>query len=152
MSQPTPMSRAMMQTLKAERDEEIRQAQIKRIVNDLYKKAVDHASSGQGTSYNYPIPIGHFPSTQEKSLPMKFSKSIITCPAPYKRSSDSFYLENMSDILTSLQCLFPECSLSHSIMAKGTDGKLYDVAKLDESVLPFVDRALDQSYIVIDWS
>jgi len=37
-------------------------------------------------------------------------------------------------------------------MARAKDGKLYDVAKLDDAVLPFVDRALDQSYIVIDWS
>jgi hypothetical protein len=51
-----------------------------------------------------------------------------------------------------LNDVFPGCDVSHSIMAKGTDGKLYDVSKLDDKVLPFVNSALDQSYIVIDWS
>jgi hypothetical protein len=29
---------------------------------------------------------------------------------------------------------------------------MYDISKLDDKVLPFVNRALDQSYIVVDWS
>jgi hypothetical protein len=58
----------------------------------------------------------------------------------------------MPDILTGLQELFPGCDVTHTILSRGTDGKMYDISKLDEKVLPFVNRALDQSYIVVDWS
>jgi hypothetical protein len=58
----------------------------------------------------------------------------------------------MADILSGLQALFPDCIVSHTLLCKGTDGKFYDISTLDEKVLPFVNRALDQSFIVIDWS
>ena len=151
MSQPTPMSRSMMQELKANKDEEARQEKIKSIVWNIYNAAYTCAKNGQATSYNYPIPITNTPAHLTASIPC-LSRPDIRFPAPYKKSSDPFYIENMSDILSNLQGVFPECTISHSIMAKGKDGKLYDVAKLDDAVLPFVDRALDQSYIVIDWS
>ena len=151
MSQLTPMSRANMQNLKAEKDEEARQKQIKDIVSNIYIGAYTCAKNGQGTSYNYPIPIVNTPAHLTPNVPC-LSRPSISFPAPYKKCSDPFYIENMSYILTSLQLLFPGCSISHSIMARAKDGKLYDVSKLDDAVLPFVDRALDQSYIVIDWS
>ena len=151
MSQPTPMSRSMMQELKANKDEEARQEKIKSIVWNIYNAAYTCAKNGQATSYNYPIPITNTPAHLTAKIPC-LSLPDISFPAPYKKSSDPFYIENMSDILSNLQGVFPECTISHSIMAKGKDGKLYDVAKLDDAVLPFVDRALDQSYIVIDWS
>jgi hypothetical protein len=140
-----------MQNLKVEKHEEARQKQIKAIVTQIYNGAYTCAKNGQGTSYNYPIPLGNTPAHLTPNVPC-LSRPSISFPAPYKKSSDPFHLENMPDILTSLQCLFPECTISHSIMARAKDGKLYDVAKLDDAVLPFVDRALDQSYIVIDWS
>ena len=151
MSQPIPMSRAMMQNLKAEKDEEVRQENIKNIVRIIYNGAYTSAKNGQTTSYNYPIPITNTQAHLTPNIPC-LSRPGISFPAPYKKSSDPFYIENMSDILSNLQSVFPECTISHSIMAKAKDGKLYDVSKLDDAVLPFVDRALDQSYIVIDWS
>jgi len=143
-----PMSRAMMQSLKAHNDEEVRQKQIKAIVTQIYNGAYTSAKNGHATSYNHQIPLENTPVRNVPCL----SRPGISFPAPYKKSSDPFYIENMSDILTSLQHFFPECTISHSIMARAKDGKLYDVAKLDDAVLPFVDRALEQSYIVIDWS
>ena len=151
MSLPTPMSRTMMQELKANKDEEARQQKIKNIIHTIYNGAYTYAKNGQATSYNYPIPLANTQAHLTSSIPC-LSRPDIRFPAPYKKSSDPFYIENMTDILSRLQSLFPECSISHSIMAKAKDGKLYDVAKLDDAVLPFVDRALDQSYIVIDWS
>jgi hypothetical protein len=58
----------------------------------------------------------------------------------------------MPDILAGLKELFPGCDVTHTLLSKGTDGKFYDISKLDDKVLPFVNRALDRSYIVIDWS
>jgi hypothetical protein len=147
MSQPTPISRSMMQNLKAAKDEEICYIRLNNLVKQIYKVAVDCATNGHTTSYNHAIPFASAQNS-EKILP----KSSLSYPAPYKRCADPFYIEYMPAILAMLKDVFPGCDVSHSIMAKGTDGKLYDVSKLDDKVLPFVNTTLDQSYIVIDWS
>jgi hypothetical protein len=132
MSQPTPMSRAMMQQLKSQKEEKVRLNRVKQISDSIYDHAIQRASASTDTSFKHQIPRGRYNSMGD--------------------SSDPFYLNNMTDILAELQTLFPGCSVTHSLMAKGRDGKLYDLSKLDDSVLPFVDQTLEQSYIVIDWS
>ena len=144
MSQLTPISRAMMQTLKAEKEESIRQNHIKNILTQIYNNAQQQASNTSDTTYNFKIPNAHY------IHPGNMKKPCI----PYQHSgpSDPLYINNMPDILAGLRNLFPDCSVSHTLLCQAKDGKLYDIAKLDDAVLPFVDRALDQSYIVIDWS
>ncbi len=123
-----PMSRDTMRGLKAKYEEAARIQQVKQIVQQVYQAAVQTARSKNDTSYNHPLPSAH----------------------PY--ANHSFYLKNVPDILAGLQELFPGCDVSHTLLSKGTDGKMYDISKLDDKVLPFVNRALDQSYIVVDWS
>ena len=100
---------------------------VKNIVQRIYRAAVETARSYTETSYNHPLPPAH-----------DLSRRV--------------YVKNMPEILAGLQELFPGCDVSHTLLSKGTDGKMYDISKLDDKVLPFVNRALDQSYIVIDWS
>lgn len=64
----------------------------------------------------------------------------------------NFYLSNMATILKSLRVLFPDSSVSHTLLAEGKDGKLYDIEKLTDCNLSLVDTALEDSYIFIDWS
>ena len=123
------MSRHAMRELKAKTEEDTRIQQVKYIVNQVYQAAVQTAKSKTDSSYNHPLP-------QQQ----------------HRMQTDPFYLKNMPDILAGLQELFPDCAVSHTLLSKGTDGKMYDISKLDDKVLPFVNRALDQSYIVIDWS
>ena len=59
---------------------------------------------------------------------------------------------NMKDILAGLKALFPECKVTHTLMARKNDGTLYDISNLDDAVLPFVNELLQESYIVVDWS
>jgi hypothetical protein len=139
-----PMSRAAMQGLKAQKDEEqrireqkIRLDKVKQIANSIYNSAVQLAATSTHTSFKHEIPRGLY-----NSLP----------PNHRLYTSDPFYLNNMTDILAELQALFPGCSVTHALMAKGRDGKLYDLSKMDDSVLPFIDQTLEQSYILIDWS
>jgi len=122
-----PMSRDTMRGLKAKYEEAARIQQVKQIVQQVYQAAVQTARSKDDTSYNHPLPPAH-------------------------HADHSFYLKNVPDILAGLQELFPGCDVSHTLLSKGTDGKMYDISKLDDKVLPFVNRALDQSYIVVDWS
>jgi hypothetical protein len=37
-------------------------------------------------------------------------------------------------------------------MAKGSDGKMYDISKIDDSILPLINSVNKESYIVIDWN
>ena len=65
---------------------------------------------------------------------------------------NKFYIENMNEIVYNLQKLFPDSNITHTLLSKGSDGKLYDIAKIDDTILPLVNTTLDHSYIVIDWS
>lgn len=122
-----PMPRYVMRQLKAKYDESQRIEGVKNRVQMIYNAAVHAARYTSETSYNFQLPQdGH--------------------------QTDPFYLKNMPEILAGLQELFPGCAVSHTLLSKGTDGKMYDISKLDDKVLPFVNKALDQSYIVIDWS
>ena len=102
---------------------------INTIVTTIYDDTVCIAKSSDVTSYNYQIPFNE--QTQ---------------------SSDNFYIQNIDTILNKLKELFPECSVSHTLLAKGKNGKLYDISKINDDILPLIDTTLKQSYIVIDWS
>jgi hypothetical protein len=151
----------MMQELKSQKDEEIRQGQIKKIVNEIYKEAVQIAQVTTETSYNHEIPSTNMamqnPSCRREQK-KRYLDNLVTYrggnrTVPYYQGPpDPFHIKNMPDILLLLDGLFPGCAVSHTLLCQAKDGKMYDIAKLDDAVLPFVDRALDQSYIVIDWS
>jgi len=128
-----------MRSLKYDEDEKVRLTKIKEIVQTIYTYAIQYAKGSTETSYRYMVPKGN------DGMPMNTPIQHYGIPNP-------FYIENMPSILAVLQDLFPDSSVSHTLLAKGTDGKFYDISKLDDKVLPFVNRALDESYIVIDWS
>lgn len=65
---------------------------------------------------------------------------------------DSFTKKHAGAIVNRLQKLFPMYSVSHTLLAPGSDGRLYDVAKISDDVLPLVGSVLNDSYIVVDWS
>jgi len=136
------MSRDAMRGLMAKVEEDARLQGIKQRVTSIYTQAVNAAKTKAEKSYKMEIPK---------------TNQIQTSPDPHRRqytilASDPFYIENMPDILSGLQTLFPDCNVSHTLICKGADGKFYDISTLDDKVLPFVNRALDQSFIVIDWS
>lgn len=62
------------------------------------------------------------------------------------------YLNNMPEILSRLQELFPGCIVSHAILSKGSDGKLYNIAELTEEDLKKIDNVTDDSYITVYWT
>jgi len=65
---------------------------------------------------------------------------------------DSFTKKHVGAIVNGLKRLLPTYSVSHTLLAPGTNGRLYDVAKISDDVLPLVGSVLNDSYIVIDWS
>lgn len=157
-----------MRYLKAKVDEEARLKRIDSIVRGIYTQAVGAAQRGE-SSFKSPIPFDMNP--QSRAIP-QVAQTIVKKVSSKKeelfdaqmtafhayraanpgRPLDAFYIENMRDILSGLQELFPDCAVSNSTLSQGTDGKFYDISTLDEKVLPFINRALDQSFIVVDWS
>ena len=118
-----PINLKKMQELKQNENK------INTIVTTIYDDTVCIAKVSNETLYNYQIPFNE--ETQ---------------------SSDNFYIQNIDTILNKLKKLFPECSVSHTLLAKGKNGKLYDISKINDDILPLIDTTLKQSYIVIDWS
>ena len=145
-----PMSRDVMRQLKAETEEAARVEGVKNRVQMIYNAAVQAARFKPETSYNFQLPLMQTVSAADYHRVAVLAVSKHGSNAGM--TTDPFYLKNMPDILAGLQELFPGCDVSHTLLSKGTDGKMYDISKLDDKVLPFVNRALDQSYIVVDWS
>jgi hypothetical protein len=69
-------------------------------------------------------------------------------------SLSQFYLDfcnaNLDVILAKLQKKFPDTRVSHSLLTRAPDGKLYDVDTLGEE--HFANTMNTKSYIVLDWS
>jgi DNA repair ATPase RecN len=125
-----------MQALKAKKDEEKRLKNeeerligIKRLVQDIYRQAIQVAGNTANTSFKYEIPNNiHNPP---------FNISIIA---------------NMKEIISELETLFPDCSVKHTQMAAGRDGKLYDLSSVDEKLRPLMNVNRTVEGIVVDWS
>lgn len=169
MSELTPMSRAMMQELKSQKDEEARQHRLSIIIREIYKEAVEVAATTTESCYNHEVPSiqmsSQHPSSrrrqkdqylQQKKRHEEIYKNHHSPPpftqSYYQGASDPFHIKNMKDILAGLKALFPECKVTHTLMARKNDGTLYDISKLDDAILPFVNELLQESYIVVDWS
>jgi len=65
---------------------------------------------------------------------------------------DNFTKSHAHAVVSELQERLPKCRVSHTLLAAGSDGRLYDVANISDEVLPLVDTVIKDSYIVIDWS
>jgi len=132
-----PMSRKSLQQLNFETNEKIRLDKINSIVENIYTKVINTAKNTQYKTYEFPIP-------RQNNKPPGY--------VGYSGLMDDFYNKNMSDIILNLQKVFPDCDISHLIMSKGSDGKLYDINNIDDNILSLITTACNESYIVITWN
>ena len=69
---------------------------------------------------------------------------------------DNTHENNITDILSALQVLFPECLVEYKNLCQGLDGKWYDISLNDDMMKLFINlqnsRIQTQKNIVIDWS
>lgn len=128
----TPVSREEMRKMKGNVDEQRRLQLIDTIVSQIYAPTVRQAQSSSETSYSYELT-----NTTYHNHGLHKSQEVKA---------------NMPDILNRLRELFPGCRVTHATLAKGQDGKIYDIACIEEKVLAFVNREQTQEYIVVDWS
>ena len=120
-------SREAMRGLKAQTDERARLERVYRCIHDIHRAAVQAASSTDATSYQWELPTRHHSQK-----------------APFET--------NIPDILKGLKELFPDCTVEYKTLIRGSDGKIYDMSKMDSAVLPFIGSHPQKSHIVIDWS
>jgi len=100
----------MMQELKAEKEEAIRQNHIKNILTQIYNNAQQQASNTSDTTYNFKIPNAHYVHSH-------VGKNSCN-PHRQSGSSDPLYIKNMPDILAGLRDLFPDCAVSHTLLCQ----------------------------------
>jgi hypothetical protein len=118
-----PINRDTMRQLKCLKDQEERVTKINKLVAELYTSAVELAMCSSQTCYTYEL-----------------------------SDDKDFILKNITQILECLEELFPDCVVKHTLMARGRDRKMYDIATIDDANLPLVNTIQPNSYIVIDWS
>lgn len=129
-----PISRDTLRSMKAEEDEMKRMAEVNRVLSIIYREVVESAKSKDDTSYNYTIPV----------------RGVVK--ATHQMLYDEFFMKNMDEILVRLRSLFPECTVEQKTLSRGNDGKMYEISKMDSTLLPFVNHNYDQSFIVVNWS
>jgi hypothetical protein len=120
----TPLSRQYLLGLKAKTDEETRMKNVQQYVQGIYQQVKQTAET----------------TTQ-------------TCVQRQVQNHDPHYIRvNLPDILDRLRSMFPDSKVDFKSLSRGQDGKMYDVADIDERMKPFIDNRFNQDFIVIDWS
>jgi len=161
----TPVSRVSMKLLKSQKEEQLRLANVEKAVQRIYTQAIRAAETTTDTRYQYRLTSPPWGPEMARLTAMASRGELLDEHSirrhAYTNSSQSklidglpldFYKDNMADILTTLQSLFPECSVTYTHMVKAPDGKMYDIETLDKTVLPFVQAYNSESFIVVDWS
>jgi hypothetical protein len=140
-----PVDRMTLLSMKAMKDEADRRKELDDLIVSIYKQVLYVATNSTRTSFQQVVPRNSVPRGRVQHLPVGRGNSENTEMHP-------LYKANMEEILRRLQELFPDSLVSHTLMAQGTDGIMYDISRLDDTALPFVNQTLSQSYINIDWS
>ncbi len=134
-----PVSREEMRALKAKNDEKIKNMQIDMIVSMVYNAAMNSATTNTDHIYRWPYN----------------NQQTFGCVSGHYITYQTL-LDNMEEILKRLQVLFPDSLIENKkvSMARGVNGKDYDISTLDDKDLPFVDMRgrTTSDNIVIDWS
>jgi hypothetical protein len=93
------------------------------IVNVIYNSVIETVQNSNDTLYQHEIPF-----------------------------NDPFYKKYIGQIVQRLKTLFPGCEVNHVIMTRSYDGKLYDITKIDDKIASYIKEAINNTYVVIDWS
>ena len=119
-----PVTREYLLGLKAQTDEETRVKNVNGYVQNIYQQVMNTATTTTQKRYQ-----------QQVQNHGQFSVR-----------------DSMPDILDKLRGLFPDSKVDFKSLSRGQDGKMYDIADIDERMKPFINTQFNQDFIVIDWS
>jgi len=125
-----PITRQQLLDMKAKKEEDERIFRLNELIKMIYEHCLHVANKTSETYYHYPIP--------------RYIKNF--------ESPDPFYIKNMDTIIDNLKKLFPDSIVKHALMAKDKNNTLYDISNIDNKTLAIIDVALNESYIIIDWT
>ena len=146
----TPVTRATLRGLKAQKDEEKRQQQIGDIVRNLYWNVHTYASTTTHTSYAHPFPKGASSPAALAAAKKAFGEK--TFGGIPVGDNDPFFMENIEHIIEQLQPLFPDCTIRYTSLVTAQNGKKYDTSTLDEAMLSLINRHSEHLHLIVDWS
>lgn len=119
-----PVTREQLLCLKAKTDEETRMKNVQQYAQHIYRQVKQTAETTTQTRYQQQV-----------------------------QNHDPHYIRvNMPDILDKLRSLFPDSKVDFKSLSRGQDGKMYDIADIDERMKPFINTQFNQDFIVVDWS
>lgn len=120
-----PLSKEYLRSLKTKQDEEIKERKIQGFVQEFYQRSVNFAKTKTDTIFMYNI-------------------------------TNHNIIDDMDEILRRLRILFPDSLVEYKkvTMARGRDGKDYDLSIIDDKVRQFIDirGSTTTENIVIDYS
>ena len=120
-----PVSREYLLGLKVKTDEKNRIQQVQQYAQNIYSQVEQIATTTTQTRFQQPVQNHH----------QHFSMRDI-----------------MPDVLDKLRGLFPDSKVDVKSLSRGQDGKMYDIADIDDRMKPFINIQFNQDFIVIDWS
>lgn len=126
-----PLTREYLRGLKAQTDEETRIRNVQNYAQQIYRRVEQTAKSATQTCYQQQIEPDNGNTHHHGYFNVRY---------------------NMSDILDKLQGMFPDSKVNFKSLSRGQDGKMYDIADIDERMKPFIDTRYNQDFIVVDWS
>ncbi len=143
----TPFTREQLRAFKAQKDEECHTLKIESIVKQMYVETVLFAERNGETAHR--IKCNKYAGVIHLQSNIPAEQHTVILPSTY-------VVEHMEEILDHLQDLFPNCTVEYKkvAIAKGKDGKEFDISKLDDHILQLIDirQSTTEEYIVIDWS
>lgn len=119
-----PITRDHLLNLKAQTDEETRIKNVHGYAQSIYQQVMNTARTTTQTRYQQ----------QVQNHGGQFSVR-----------------DNLPDILDKLRGLFPDSKIDFKSLSRGQDGKMYDIADIDERMKPFINTQFNQDFIVVDW-
>jgi len=161
-----PIPLEVMKQSKEEEDEKQYRKAIKDIITNIYTQAVQRAKTST-TSHDQGVgvPVGRrerayiqphvqapAPQTTSYNHPIHLHQTQRSAMSTHIKSIDT-----LTEVLSALRELFPGCSVTHSKMARGTNGQMHDITQMDDVTTKLIEMKVINindiaEYIVIDWS
>lgn len=126
-----PLTRQYLLGLKAQVDEETRVRNVQSYVSQICSNVKQIATTTPQTRF------------QQKVAPVNGN------PSQYGYFN---VRHSVPDILDKLRGVFPDSKVEFKSLSRGQDGKMYDIADIDERMKPFINPQHNEDFIIVDWS
>ena len=145
----TPFSRDALHALKALNDK----LKLEEAIKIIYYSVLSHAETKPETVFSFNLNFTGAMFVSNKSIG---HSSILNGSNTAVQITAAYIRENMEEILAGLRGFFPGCSVEYKevSIARGRDGKEYDISKLDDIFIPLISGrpVVTNQSVIIDWS